>query len=163
MGGASGTRPAAEALLPLDWNGDYRMDLAIVGAGGFSLLTRNEDGELEQNTPRPVDGIDMGSLVGYGAWAADIEMDGDLDIVHGPLDEAPWVLRNNADNTFAAARPFPAVAGLRGFGWGRPGRRRGSGRGTAGRGRRRASAGEPAGRPVRVVAGVGGRRSRWSP
>ena len=117
-GDASGTRPPAEALLPLDWNGDYRMDLAIVGARGFSLLTRSEDGEFEQMTPRPADGIDMGSLVGYGAWAADIEMDGDLDIVHGPLDEAPWVLRNNADGTFEAVRPFPAVAGLRGFGWG---------------------------------------------
>ena len=117
-GDASGTRPAAEALLPLDWNGDYRMDLAIVGARGFSLLTRGEDGEFQQMTPRPADGIDMGSLVGYGAWAADIEMDGDLDIVHGPVDDAPWVLRNNADGTFEAVRPFPAVAGLRGFGWG---------------------------------------------
>ena len=117
-GDASGTRPAGEALLPLDWNGDYRMDLAIVGVRGFSLLTRNEDGEFEQNTPVPADGIDMGSLGGYGAWAADIEMDGDLDIVHGLLDDAPWVLRNNADGTFEAARPFPAVVGLRGFGWG---------------------------------------------
>ena len=117
-GGVSGTRPAAEALLPLDWNGDYRMDLAIVGAGGFSLLAQGEDGGLEQMTPMPADGIDMGSLEGYGAWAADIEMDGDLDIVHGPLDESPWVLRNNADGTFEAVRPFPEVGGLRGFGWG---------------------------------------------
>ena len=117
-GDASGTRPAAEALLPLDWNGDYRMDLAIVGARGFSLLARSEDGGFEQMTPTAADGIVMGSLVGYGAWAADIEMDGDLDIVHGPLDDAPWVLRNNADGTFDAVRPFPAVAGLRGFGWG---------------------------------------------
>ncbi len=117
-GDASGTRPAAEALLPLDWNGDYRMDLAIVGAGGFSLLARSEEGDFEQMTPAPADAIDMGSLAGYGAWAADVEMDGDLDIVHGPLDDAPWVLRNNADGTFGAVRPFPEVAGLRGFGWG---------------------------------------------
>ena len=117
-GDASGTPPAAEALLPLDWNGDYRMDLAIVGARGLSLLARSADGGFEQMTPRPADGIDMGSLAGYGGWAADIEMDGDLDIVHGPPDEAPWVLRNNADGTFEAVRPFPAVAGLRGFGWG---------------------------------------------
>ena len=117
-GDASGTRPAAEALLPLDWNGDYRMDLALVGAGGFRLLAQAEGGGFEEMTPGPVDDTPAGSLAGYGVWAADIEMDGDLDIVHGPLDEAPWVLRNNADGTFAAARPFPAVAGLRGFGWG---------------------------------------------
>ena len=117
-GGAPAPRPAAESLLPLDWNGDYRMDLAVVGAGGFSLLVRNEDGDFEQMTPAPADDTDVGSLAGYGAWAADIEMDGDLDIVHGPLDEAPWVLRNNADGTFEAVRPFPAAVGLRGFGWG---------------------------------------------
>ena len=117
-GDGSGTRPAGEALLPLDWNGDYRMDLAMVGAGGFSLLARSEDGGFEQMTPSPADGTDMGSFAGYGGWAADIEMDGDLDIVHGPLEAAPWVLRNNADGTFEAVRPFPAVAGLRGFGWG---------------------------------------------
>ena len=117
-GGASGTRPAAEALLPLDWNGDYRMDLALIGAGGFSLLAQGEDGAFEQMTPAPVEDTDAPSLAGYGAWAADIEMDGDLDIVHGPLDAAPWVLRNNADGTFRAVRPFPDVGGLRGFGWG---------------------------------------------
>ncbi len=117
-GDASGTRPAGESLLPLDWNGDYRMDLAVVGARGFSLLTRRADGGFEQNTPSPADDIDMGSLAGHGAWAADIEMDGDLDIVHGPRADAPWVLRNNADGTFDPVRPFPAVAGLRGFVWG---------------------------------------------
>ena len=117
-GGASGTRPAAEALLPLDWNGDYRMDLALIGAGGFSLLAQGEDGAFEQMTPAPVEDTDAPGLAGHGAWAADIEMDGDLDIVHGPLDAAPWVLRNNADGTFRAVRPFPDVGGLRGFGWG---------------------------------------------
>lgn len=119
-GGAPGTRPAAEALLPLDWNGDYRMDLALVGPGGFGLLVRREDGGFEPATPRPAAGAgaDAGGLAGYGAWAADVEMDGDLDVVHGPVDEAPWVLRNNADGSWSALRPFPEVAGLRGFGWG---------------------------------------------
>ena len=117
-GDAPGSPLAAEALLPLDWNGDYRMDLALVGAGGFSLLAQREEGGFEQMTPSLAAGTDAASLAGYGAWAADIEMDGDLDIVHGPLDEAPWVLRNNADGTFRAVRPFPDVSGLRGFGWG---------------------------------------------
>ena len=117
-GGAPGTPPAAAALAPLDWNGDYRMDLALVGPGGFALLVRSADGGFEPMTPAPVDDTDPGGLAGYGAWAADIEMDGDLDVVHGPVDEAPWVLRNNADGTWRALRPFPDMAGLRGFGWG---------------------------------------------
>ena len=117
-GGAAGARPAAEALLPLDWNGDYRMDLALVGAGGFRLLVRAEDGGFEEMTPGPVDDTPADSLAGYGVWAADIEMDGDLDIVLGPVSAAPWVLRNNADGTWRAVRPFPEVVGLRGFAWG---------------------------------------------
>ena len=117
-GDASGARPAAEALLPLDWNGDYRMDLALVGAGGFRLLAQAEDGGFEEMTPGPVDDTPAGSLAGYGAWAADIEMDGDLDIVLGPVSAAPWVLRNNADGTWRAVRPFPEVVGLRAFAWG---------------------------------------------
>ena len=117
-GGGSGARPAADGLLPLDWNGDYRMDLALVGAGGFRLLARAEDGGFEEMTPGPVDDTPVDSLAGYGAWAADIEMDGDLDIVLGPVSAAPWVLRNNADGTWRAVRPFPQVVGLRGFAWG---------------------------------------------
>ena len=117
-GDGSGTRPAAEALLPLDWNGDYRMDLALVGRGGFRLLEQGEEGGFSEMTPAAADETPADSLAGYGVWAADIEMDGDLDIVHGPVDEAPWVLRNNADGTWRAMRPFPEVAGLRGFGWG---------------------------------------------
>ena len=117
-GAASGPPPAAEALLPLDWNGDYRMDLALVGAGGFRLLTQGAGGEFEEMTPGAADDTAADSLSGYGAWAADIEMDGDLDIVHGPVDDAPWVLRNNADGTWRVVRPFPETPGLRGFAWG---------------------------------------------
>ena len=117
-GAASGARPAAEALLPLDWNGDYRMDLALVGPGGFRLLARGADGSFDESTPGPADGTPAEDLAGYGAWAADVEMDGDLDVVLGPVSEAPWVLRNNADGTWQAVRPFPGVAGLRGFVWG---------------------------------------------
>ena len=117
-GDASGARPAAQALLPLDWNGDYRMDLALVGAGGFRVLAQDEDGDFEEMTPVAADDTPAANLAGYGAWAADIEMDGDLDVVLGPLTAAPWVLRNNADGTWRAVRPFPEVAGLRGFAWG---------------------------------------------
>ena len=115
-GGSAGTPPAAHGLLPLDWNGDYRMDLALAGAGGFRLLAQNEDGSFEEMTP--VAAGEAENLASYGAWAADIEMDGDLDVVIGPVAAAPWVMRNNADGTWRPERPFPDMAGLRGFAWG---------------------------------------------
>ena len=52
-----------------------------------------------------------------GAWAVDIEADGDLDIVLGSKDGVPTVLRNNGDGTFLAIHPFAGVSGLRGFAW----------------------------------------------
>ncbi len=52
-----------------------------------------------------------------GAWAVDIEADGDLDIVLGAKDGVPTVLRNNGDGTFLAIHPFTGISGLRGFAW----------------------------------------------
>ena len=55
-----------------------------------------------------------------GAWAVDIEADGDLDIVLGTKTGEPTVLRNNGDDTFTAftwertdrAEALRAAAGL---------------------------------------------------
>jgi hypothetical protein len=52
-----------------------------------------------------------------GAWTADIEADGDLDIVLGTDKELPTVLRNNGDGTFIDQHPFNGVSGLSGFTW----------------------------------------------
>ena len=55
---------------------------------------------------------------GYtGAWAIDVEADGDMDILLGTPQGAPVVLRNNGDGTFAEMHPFPGISGLRGFAW----------------------------------------------
>ena len=61
-----------------------------------------------------------GSITGAsyaGGWAADYEMDGDLDIVLAPADGQPLVLRNNGDGTFKDVRPFEGVSQVRGFAW----------------------------------------------
>jgi hypothetical protein len=52
-----------------------------------------------------------------GAWAVDIEADGDLDIVVGAKDGLPVVLRNNGDGTFLPIHPFAGVSGVRQFVW----------------------------------------------
>ena len=127
--GPAGTSPSANGLLTLDWNGDYRMDLALAGPGGLRLWAREEEGDgFVEATPAPADpagadsaGAALGAaaaLDAYGVWAADTEMDGDLDIVLGPTDGAPAVLRNNADGTWRRESPFTGVAALRDFGWG---------------------------------------------
>ena len=52
-----------------------------------------------------------------GACSADIEADGDLDIVLAATYSVPTVLRNNGDDTFTELQPFSKVDGLRDFAW----------------------------------------------
>ena len=51
------------------------------------------------------------------AWAADIDADGDLDVVLGEEQGLPTVLRNNGDGSFAEIHPFAGISGLHGFVW----------------------------------------------
>ena len=52
-----------------------------------------------------------------GAWALDVEADGDLDILLGAATGVPVLLRNNGDRTFATERPFAGISGLRQLVW----------------------------------------------
>ena len=104
-----------KAVLGIDLNYDFKTDLVFAGAEG---LTFYEQRDLEHfiditaRTHLPAD-ILRGSYT--GAWAFDIDLDGDLDIVLGTNDGTPVVLRNNGDETFAAIHPFPGVNGLQAF------------------------------------------------
>ena len=54
----------------------------------------------------------------YGAWAADVDLDGDLDFIVAPRTGALLVLRNNGDGTFQVMKDvFPGVADVRDFVW----------------------------------------------
>ena len=59
-------------------------------------------------------------LVGdyYAAWAADVDLDGHLDVIAAPRSGPPLVLRNNGDGTFTAVKDvFPGIADVRDFAW----------------------------------------------
>jgi tetratricopeptide (TPR) repeat protein len=111
------TESRAPALVALDWNHDFRMDLAVAGPRGVRLFTQADDGSFTEATPRteqtPAVTADC-----FGAWAADVEMDGDLDLVVGVNGAAPIVLRNNGDGTWRRLEMFTDVTDLRAFAWG---------------------------------------------
>ncbi len=85
-------------------NSDYRMDLVFAGAGGLKIFQQKEDGTFADATAATK--LDPGVLGAdaFGVWAADIEMDGDLDLVLGVRQGKVSVLRNNGDGTFSALR-----------------------------------------------------------
>ena len=108
----------ASGLLALDWNHDFRMDLVAAGAGGVRLFIQSADGTFTDETIRASAKSGRINLNSTGAWAADVEMDGDLDIVVGVRNAPPVVLRNNGDGTWLPVQPFADLAGPRAFVWG---------------------------------------------
>ncbi|MFL5341168.1 MAG: tetratricopeptide repeat protein, partial [Gemmataceae bacterium] len=109
--GAKKVPPSADGVLALDWNNDTRYDLVLAGAGGLKFWQQAADGAFADVTAKT--GLDAATLNGdyYGAWAADYEMDGDLDIILAPRTGPPVVLRNNGDGTFKVVKPFAGVDG----------------------------------------------------
>jgi Tfp pilus assembly protein PilF len=116
-GGPSATPPSPEGILPLDFNYDFKTDLALAGAGGVRLFRQDTPQKFTDVTapaklPKAVINASY-----TAAWAVDIEADGDLDIVLGANHGPPLVLRNNGDSTFTAIHPFGGISGVRGFAW----------------------------------------------
>jgi Tfp pilus assembly protein PilF len=116
-GGPAAVAPLPEGILQIDFNYDFKTDLVLAGAGGLRFMRQDSPGKFTDVTavaklPKTI------TTASYtGAWAADIEADGDLDIVLGNKQGAPQVLRNNGDDTFTVIQPFPGVSGLQAFAW----------------------------------------------
>jgi tetratricopeptide (TPR) repeat protein len=116
-GTSTAVTPTPHGILALDWNRDFRMDLAMAGRGGVRLFTQQPDGRFDDVTAKAAGKAPLNADC-YGVWAADIEMDGDLDLIVGVRNAAPVVLRNNGDGTWRQIEPFAGVAGVRAFVWG---------------------------------------------
>ncbi len=116
-GGANAVLPSPHAVAGLDFDYDFKTDLALAGEGGFRLYRQESPTAFVDVTATTKLPATVTGLAASGVWAADIEADGDLDIVLGAIEGAPVVLRNNGDGSFAEQRPFEGVNGLRDFVW----------------------------------------------
>jgi tetratricopeptide (TPR) repeat protein len=103
--------PTRNSLASLDWNHDFRTDVVRSVGPIVELFLQNDDGTFA-STPRTLTGRDA-----VGIWAADVEMDGDLDLVLADNEGPPLVLRNNGDGTWREQQPFADVARVREFAW----------------------------------------------
>ncbi len=116
-GGPSAIPPQPEAVLPVDFNYDFKTDLVLAGAGGVRLMRQDSPTAFTDVTAQSKLPKSVTNAAYLGAWAVDIEADGDLDIVLGSKDGVPAVLRNNGDGTFLAIHPFAGISGLCSFAW----------------------------------------------
>lgn len=111
---AAATTPRVVAL---DFDYDFKSDLALVNGGGLRLYRQEAGGVFADVTARMALPTQATSAAYQGAWAADIEADGDLDLVLGVSGREPLVLQNNGDGTFKESHPFAGAAPLRDFAW----------------------------------------------
>ncbi|HVG35477.1 MAG TPA: FG-GAP-like repeat-containing protein [Pyrinomonadaceae bacterium] len=104
-------------ILALDFNYDFKTDLVYAGIGGVRLYRQDNLNSFVDVTAQTGLSASTTSALGEGAWAADIEADGDLDIVVGIENDQTLVLRNNGDGTFKELRPFEGTTTLLEFIW----------------------------------------------
>ena len=106
----------AATMVPLDWNSDFSTDLVLAGAGGLRFY-QSDKSVFRDVTAQT--GLKSGDLKNYynDAFVADIEADGDLDVVLARGQGAPLELRNNGNGTFTATPIFPSLQGLTAWAW----------------------------------------------
>lgn len=109
--------PSPAAIATLDFDYDFRVDLAAAGRSGLRLLRQDDDGSFTDVTDRAIPpAAARGSYA--GVWAADVDMEGDLDLILGRIDGGPLLLQNRGDGTFAASAEFDdGLTRIRRFVW----------------------------------------------
>jgi Tfp pilus assembly protein PilF len=116
-GGPSAVTPLPEGILEIDFNYDFQTDLVLAGAGGLRFMRQDSPEKFVDVTANTKLPKSITKAAYTGAWAVDIEADGDLDIVLGTKNGPAQVLRNNGDDTFTVVQPFPGITGVQAFAW----------------------------------------------
>lgn len=117
-GGTEGLPPWQHGIVGVDFNNDFKLDLALAGAAGLSLFRQDDAGVFTDMTAHMALPEAVTHAPYTGVWTADVDLDGDLDLLVGTAQGPPLVVRNNGDDTFTPLHLFDGVAGLRAFVWG---------------------------------------------
>jgi tetratricopeptide (TPR) repeat protein len=112
-----GGTPASQSILSVDFNYDFKTDIVLAGDRGVRLFRQDSPSAFTDVTASTQLATSVVNRKYTAAWAADIEADGDLDLILGATDGVPTVLRNNGDDTFLEIQPFANVSGITGFAW----------------------------------------------
>ncbi len=106
-----------DGVCAIDWNNDRKQDLALAGPSGLRLFQQGDSFRWSDVTARA--GLPPSVVNGAytAAWAVDVDLDGDLDLVLARSAGEPVVLRNNGDGTWKAISMFPGVSGVRALAW----------------------------------------------
>ncbi len=124
--GSDTTLPTSDKILAMDFNYDFKTDIVLANEGGLRLFRQDNPNAFSDVTAQAGLPNSLTQAAYSGAWAADIEADGDLDIVLrardddmvlGAKNDPPLVLRNNGDGTFKESHPFEGATSIGKFIW----------------------------------------------
>jgi tetratricopeptide (TPR) repeat protein len=109
--------PTKDGILAIDFNYDFKTDLVLAGAGGLRFFRQDNPSAFTDVTGETK--LSAATLNRYylSAWTADIEADGDLDIIVEAGQGASQALRNNGDGTFLEMQPLAGVSTISDFAW----------------------------------------------
>ncbi len=116
-GGLPARQPGLHAVAGIDYNYDFRTDLAMTGAGGLRFLRQDSTENFVDATATLGLPVAITEAPYDGVWAADFDLEGDVDLILATLFGPPQVLRNNGDGTFEPVTLFGDVPSLRSFAW----------------------------------------------
>ena len=107
--------PGPHAVAGIDYNFDFRTDLALVGSEGLRLVVQDSLEAFHDVTHTL--GLSSALLAGpyTGAWAADLDLEGDVDLILA--GSQALTLRNNGDGTFVASDIFAGLPAPKNFAW----------------------------------------------
>ncbi len=101
----------------IDYNYNFRNDVALAGNQGFRLYQHEEEGTFTDITSQTGIPSQISSGSYSGVWPADVDLDGDLDLVLAPLNGEVFSLRNNTDGTFERIDLFNGAEQIIDFLW----------------------------------------------
>ncbi|MFO0844884.1 MAG: FG-GAP-like repeat-containing protein [Gemmataceae bacterium] len=114
---SGGQPPTIDGVLAIDWDNDHATDFLLSGAGGLRFHKQESNASFKDVTDRTKLPADVLKGDYWGAWAADLDLDGDLDVILASRNGGLSWLRNNGDGSFLAQPLFPEVNRARSFRW----------------------------------------------
>ena len=101
----------------IDYDFDFRTDVILAGETGLRLVRQDSTEQFADVTATLGLPISITDASYSGVWVADIDLEGDVDVVLAKDRESVQALRNNSDGTFTPADWFSSVNGLEDFAW----------------------------------------------
>ncbi|MDE2827872.1 MAG: FG-GAP-like repeat-containing protein [Bacteroidota bacterium] len=106
-----------DAGIGIDFDFDFRTDIILAGTDGIRLLRQDSLEQFADVTATLGLESAITGAAYTGIWAADIDLEGDIDLLLNTAQNELLALRNNGDGTFEPEDWFSGVSGIKAFAW----------------------------------------------